>query len=67
MNFKIGDLVKSKLNIHKKGLTTWRVEEIYFGLRGTKFYFCKASHDTKKNYGFHKIARDFKFHEIELA
>lgn len=62
---KVGELVKSKLDIHAKGLTTWRILEINEGLRGDKICFCEASHDTEKQYGFDKIKRDFKYSEIE--
>lgn len=64
---KAGKLVKSKLDIHVNGLTTWRILEVNTGLSGRKIYFCEAAHDTKSSYGFDKIKRDFKENEIELA
>ena len=63
--FKINSLVKSKLDIHDK-LTTWIIKEINIGLSGKTTYFCKAKHDTKINYGFDSISRDFAVNEIEL-
>lgn len=63
--FKKGSLVKSKLDIHDK-LTTWIIKEINIGLSGKTTYFCKAKHDTKLNYGFDSISRDFEGKEIEL-
>mgnify|MGYP003148954026 FL=1 len=63
---KIGQLVKSKLDIHINGLSTWRILEINIGLNGKKIYFCEASHDTKLSRGFDKIKRDFYANEIEL-
>jgi len=60
----IGQLVKSKLDIHNK-LTTWRIESIEIGISGRKRYICKAAHDTKSCYGFDSIGYDFLSHEIE--
>jgi len=62
--FKIGELVKSK--IHKNGLTTWRILDIYKNTFGNKIYvFCEAAHDTKKQYGFDSIKYEFKLNDIE--
>jgi len=64
---KKGTLVKSKIhcNCHHN-LTTWEVKEINIGQSGKKWYSCKARHDTKLNYGFDIISRDFEEKEIEL-
>ena len=58
-----GSLVKSKIH---DNLTTWEVKEINIGQSGKKWYSCKARHDTKLNYGFDSISRDFEEKEIEL-
>ena len=63
MKIKINSLVKSKLH---DNLTTWIVKEISVGLSGKIRYFCKAKHDTKINYGFDSISREFEANEIEL-
>ena len=64
---KAGELVKSKLDIHVNGLTTWRILEVNIGLSGRKIYFCEAAHDTKSSYGFDKIKRDFKKSSLHSA
>tara|TARA_Y100001938_G_scaffold144338_1_gene218713 strand:+ start:717 stop:941 length:225 start_codon:yes stop_codon:yes gene_type:complete len=60
---KIGTLVKSKKD---DNFTTWEVKEINIGYSGKKWYTCEARHDTKLNYGFDNITRDFNEKEIEL-
>mgnify|MGYP003130749446 CR=1 FL=1 len=60
---KKGTLVKSKLH---NNLTTWEVKEINIGHTGKIWYSCEARHDTKLNYGFDNITRDFNEKEIEL-
>lgn len=62
---KAGELVKSKLPQHLQ-LTTWRIVEIERGLSGKVRYFCEASHDTKKSYGFDNIKYEFTEDEICL-
>ena len=58
-----GSLVKSKIH---DNLTTWEVKEINIGSTGKKWYSCICRHDTKLNYGFDSISRDFTEQEIEL-
>ena len=60
---KIGTLVKSKIH---DNLTTWEVKEINIGISGKKWFTCEAKHDTKLNYGYDNITRDFNEKEIEL-
>ena len=60
---KKGTLVKSKIH---DNLTTWEVKEINIGQSGKKWYSCQVRHDTKLNYGFDIISRDFEEKEIEL-
>lgn len=61
---KIGELVKSK--IHKNGLTTWRILDIYKNTKGNRIYlFCEAAHDIKKTYGFDSIKCEFNLKDIE--
>jgi len=63
-NLKIGELVKSK--IHKNGLTTWRILDIYKSTVKNRIYvFCEAAHDTKKTYGFDCIKYEFNLNDIE--
>lgn len=63
IEIKKGTLVKSKIHDY---LTTWEVQEINIAHSGKKWYTCKARHDTKLNYGFDTITRDFQEKEIEL-
>lgn len=62
MEFKVGQLVKSKLPQHTE-LTTWRVIDINETSRGNR-YFCEAAHDVSSR-GFDSIKHEFKSSEIK--
>lgn len=63
LKIKVGDLVEAK---HYGSIKYWRVKEINIGLSGKIHYYCEAACDTKKQFGFDKMGREFTIEEIIL-
>ena len=60
--FEIGQLVTAK---NKTTYTKWRVLEREPNARGQWRYYCKASSDSPKQFGFSALYEDFKEEELE--